>query len=148
MTMARDFRMSTARRLGNAMISRLVARGIGPKDTYLLTVGGRTTGLPRTTPVLVLTRAGERWLVAPYGVVSWVRNVRAAGKVTLRKGGTVETVGVTEVGPEEAGPVLKDYVEKVRIVRPYFDAAPGAPAADFAAEASRHPVFRIGAPAA
>jgi deazaflavin-dependent oxidoreductase (nitroreductase family) len=146
--MAREFQMTPVRRFGNGVISRLVARGIGPKDTYLLIVNGRTTGRPRTTPVLVLTRAGARWLVAPYGTVNWVRNVRAAGKVTLRKGGSVETVGVTEVAPEEAGPVLKDYVEKVKIVRPYFDAASGAPAADFAAEAARHPVFRIGDTAA
>jgi deazaflavin-dependent oxidoreductase (nitroreductase family) len=146
--MAREFRMSAARRLGNTLVSQLVARGVGPKDTYLLTVSGRSTGLPRTTPVLVLPHGGERWLVSPYGVVSWARNVRAAGKVTLRRGGSSETVGVTEVTPEEAGPVLKDYVDKVKIVRPYFDAAPGAPAADFAAEAARHPVFRIGAPAA
>lgn len=147
--MAREFRMTPMRRLANKMMSQLVARGIGPKGTYLLTVSGRTSGLPRSTPVFVLTRGDERWLVAPYGSVSWVRNARAAGKVTLRKGGGEETVGVTEVvAPEEAGPVLKDYVEKVKIVRPFFDAAPGAPAADFAAEAARHPIFRIGAPAA
>jgi deazaflavin-dependent oxidoreductase (nitroreductase family) len=144
MTMAREFRMSAVRRFGNGVMSQLVARGVGPKDTYLLTVNGRTSGVPRTTPVLVLTRAGERWLVAPYGTVNWVRNVRAAGKLTLRRGGGVETVGVTEVTPEEAGPVLKEYVDKVKLVRPYFDAAADAPAADFAAEADRHPVFRIG----
>ena len=145
--MAREFQMNTARRLGNAMISRLVTLGVGPKDTYLLTVRGRTTGLPRTTPVLVLSRAGARWLVAPYGDVAWARNARAAGKVTLRKGGSEETVGVAEASPAEAGPVLKDYVQKVKLVRPYFDVAPEAPEADFAAEASRHPVFRIGEPA-
>ena len=145
--MAREFQMTAARRLGNAMVSRLVALGIGPKDTYLLTVSGRTTGLPRTTPILMLTRAGARWLVAPFGDVAWARNARAAGKVTLRKGRSEETVGVTEATPEEAGPVLKDYVQKVKLVRPYFDVAPEAPEADFAAEASRHPVFRIGGPA-
>ncbi|HEU5161499.1 MAG TPA: nitroreductase family deazaflavin-dependent oxidoreductase [Streptosporangiaceae bacterium] len=142
--MARTFRMNAWRRTSNGMIARLVALGVGPKDMHLLTVSGRTTGLPRTTPVLVLSRAGARWLVAPYGIVDWVRNARAAGKVTLRKGGREETVAVTEVTPEEAGPVLQDYVQKVKIVRPYFDAAPGAPVEDFAAEAPRHPVFRIG----
>ncbi len=146
--MAKEFQLNTGRRIGNKMISGLVARGLAPKGTYLLTVAGRKTGLPRTTPVAVTTIEGERWLVSPYGVVDWARNARAAGKVTLRRGGSVETVGVIEVGPEEAGPVLKEYVEKIKIVRPYFDAAPGAPAEDFAAEASRHPVFRIGERAA
>src|SRR3954468_506133 len=143
--MAREFRMTPMRRFANKMMSQMVARGIGPKDTYLLTVSGRTSGLPRATPVLLLHRGYERWLAAACGSVSWVRTARASGKVTLRKGGSVETVGVTEVvAPEEAGPVLKDYVEKVKLVRPFFDAAPDASAADFAAEAARHPVFRIG----
>jgi deazaflavin-dependent oxidoreductase (nitroreductase family) len=142
--MARTYRLNAGRRLANVVISRLVARGLGPKETHLLTVVGRTSGLPRTTPVYVLTFGGERWLVSPYGLVSWVRNARAAGKVTLRRGGAVETVGITEVGPGEAAPVLKEYVGKVMIVRPYFDAKPGAPEEDFAAEASRHPVFRLG----
>lgn len=142
--MARDFRMNAGRRFGNKMLGGMVARGLGPKNIYLLTVVGRKTGLPRTTPVYVMTRDGERWLVAPYGAVDWVRNARAADKVTLRRGGSVETVGITEVGPREAGPVLKEYVEQIKIVRPYFDAAPGAAAADFAAEATRHPVFLIG----
>jgi deazaflavin-dependent oxidoreductase (nitroreductase family) len=144
MIMARDFRMNAGRRFGNKMLGGLVARGLGPKNTFLLTVIGRRTGLPRTTPVYVMTRDGERWLVAPYGAVDWVRNARAAGKVTLRRGGSVETVGVTEVGAQEAGPVLKEYVEKLKIVQPYFDASPGAAAEEFAAEASGHPVFRIG----
>lgn len=142
--MAREFRLNAGRRIGNVMIGGLVARGIGPKDTYLLTVAGRKTGLPRTTPVYVMRLGGERWLVSPYGTVNWVRNARAAGKVSLRRGGNVETVGIIEAGADEAGPVLKAYVEKLRIVRPYFDAAPGAAAADFTAEAARHPVFRIG----
>jgi deazaflavin-dependent oxidoreductase (nitroreductase family) len=128
------------------MVSAMVKHGFGPKDTYLLTVTGRKSRLPRTTPVNVLKRGTERWLVAPYGTVDWVRNARAAGQVTLRQGGRVETVGVTELGPEQAGPVLKEYVESIRIVRPYFDTAPGAPAEDFATDAAQHPVFAIGDP--
>jgi deazaflavin-dependent oxidoreductase (nitroreductase family) len=142
--MAKEYRLTAARRIGNVLMSRLLPLGLGPKNIYLLTVAGRKTGLPRTTPLYVLPYDGERWLVSPYGTMSWVRNARAAGKVTLRRGGDVETVGLTEIGPDEAGPVLKEYVEKIGIVRPYFDAAPGAPAADFTAEAPRHPVFRIG----
>jgi deazaflavin-dependent oxidoreductase (nitroreductase family) len=145
--MAREFRLTAARRFGNGLMLRMVARGLGPKGTYLLTVAGRKTGVPRTTPVYVLPYDGARWLVSPYGIMDWVRNARAAGKVTLRRGGSVETFAVAEAGAEEAGPVLKEYVEKLKIVRPYFDAAPGVPAADFAAEASRHPVFRLGDPA-
>jgi hypothetical protein len=39
--------------------------------------------------------------------------------------------------------VLKLYVERVPIVRPYFQSPPDAPLGAFEAEADRHPVFRI-----
>ena len=39
--------------------------------------------------------------------------------------------------------VPKAYVEKVKIVRPYFDSAPEAPVESFAAEAAGKPVFRL-----
>jgi hypothetical protein len=50
---------------------------------------------------------------------------------------------VREVSPEEAGPVLKDYIELARPTRPYFDATPQAPVERFVAEAGRHPVFEL-----
>jgi len=52
-------------------------------------------------------------------------------------------VQVTEVAPEEAGPVLQAYVRSVPSTRRFFTAAASAPTADFVAEAHRHPVFRI-----
>ena len=39
--------------------------------------------------------------------------------------------------------VLKFYVDQEWITRRFFDAKPGAPIADFVAEAHRHPVFRV-----
>ena len=51
---------------------------------HLLTVRGRKSGLPRTTPVNLIEYQGRRWLVAPYREVAWVRNVRAAGEVESR----------------------------------------------------------------
>jgi hypothetical protein len=85
----------------------------------------------------------HRWLVAPYGEVGWVRNARAAGEVTLRRGRRAETVAIVEVVPAEAAPVLKRYVSEVPITRPYFDVTPASDLAAFAAEAARHPVFRL-----
>jgi hypothetical protein len=45
----RDFRMSGADRVGNAVFSLLARAGVGP--AHLLTTRGRKTGGPRTTPV-------------------------------------------------------------------------------------------------
>jgi deazaflavin-dependent oxidoreductase (nitroreductase family) len=125
------------------LVRGLLAVGLGPPRTYLLTVRGRTSGRPYSTPVTLVEDGGRRWVVAPYGPVGWVRNARAAGQVTLARGRRAETVRVTEVAATEAGPVLKRYAGQVPITRPFFDARHDAPVEAFAAEAARHPVFRI-----
>lgn len=96
-----------------------------------------------STPVTLVEERGLRWLVAPYGEVAWVRNARAAGEIILSRGRRAETVTVFELPPEEAAPVLKSYISRVPITRPYFDVTPASDLAAFAAEAPRHPVFRI-----
>ncbi len=109
---------------------------------YLLSVPGRRSGRTYTTPVIIVEN-GERFLVAPYGEVGWVRNARAAGRVTLARGRHRETVGLRQVGPEESAPVLRTYLSRVRVVRPFFDISPDSPLDAFASEAARHPVFLI-----
>ena len=52
---------------------------------------------------------------------------------------------VDEVGPEEAAPVLREYLRHTAIVKPYFDATADSPLEAFADEAARHPVFRVSA---
>ncbi|HEX5529276.1 MAG TPA: nitroreductase family deazaflavin-dependent oxidoreductase [Methylomirabilota bacterium] len=122
----------------------LLKLGLMPGPTYLLTVPGRRTGRPLSTPVTLVEEGAERWLVAPYGDVAWVRNVRAAGQVTLSRGRHTETVPIRELGAAGAAPVLQRYVTRVPITRPYFDASPDSPLAVFEAEAPRHPVFALG----
>ena len=123
---------------------RLLLRlGSGPGGTYLLTVPGHRSGALRSTPVTLVEEGGRRWLVAPYGDVAWVRNVRAAGKATLSRGGHTDEIALREVGTDEAAPVLKLYVTRVPITRPYFDVRPGSDLDAFRAEAPRHPVFAI-----
>jgi hypothetical protein len=93
--------------------------------------------------VTLVEENGERWLVAPYGEVGWVRNARAARRVTLVRARRSETVGIVELAAEEAAPVLKNYLTRYPVVRPFFDVTPKSSLRDFVAEASRHPVFRI-----
>ena len=141
--MAAQFQRGLARRSANALVSSLLRLGLGPARTYLLTVAGRRSGAPRTTPVTLVEEGGQRWLVAPYGEVAWVRNLRAAGKATLSRGGQTDPIRVREIANDEAAPVLKLYVMRVPITRPYFDAKPDSDLAAFRAEASQHPVFAI-----
>jgi hypothetical protein len=91
----------------------------------------------------VIEVAGERWLVAGYGPVSWVRNARAAGKVTLSRAGRSETFAIEEAHPQAAIPVLRAYIGKIKVTRPYFDANSRSPDDAIAAELSRHAVFRL-----
>ena len=142
--MAATYRLSPARRAANRLVRLLLALGLMPGPTYLLTVPGRRTGRPLSTPVTLVEEGGDRWLVAPYGEVAWVRNVRAAGRITLTRGRHAETVPIHELGAADAAPVLQRYVTRVPITRPYFDATPDSPPAAFIAEAPRHPVFYLG----
>ncbi|MEV4314915.1 nitroreductase family deazaflavin-dependent oxidoreductase [Actinocrispum sp. NPDC049592] len=144
--MARKYEYGTLRKAGNAAISALLRAGVAPRSYVLLTVRGRRTGRPHTTPVRLLNFDGGEWLVAPYGDVAWVRNARAAGEVQLRHGRRVRTVSVFESDAAQSGPVLKEYARKEPVTRPYFDAKPGDPVDAFTAEAARHPVFQVAEP--
>ena len=141
--MAFQYQRGLARRAVNRLVRGLLRVGLGPRETYLLTVAGRRSGEPRSTPVTLVEEGGRRWLVAPYGEVAWVRNLRAAGRATLSRGGRTNAIAVREISAEEAAPVLKMYVTRVPITRPYFDVRPESDLSAFRAEAPRHPVFAI-----
>ena len=141
--MPKTYHLGPARRAVNAVMSAFVRAGLGPRRTHLLTVTGRTTGRRYTTPVSLVERDGERWLVAPYGEVSWVRNARAAGVVIVRRGRRVERLAVGEVHADVAGPVLREYVRRESVVRPFVGPGPDDPVEAFVAIAPQHPVFAL-----
>ena len=138
----REFHPGRARRVVDSIMARFIRAGVVP-DSYILTVTGRTSGQPRTNPVTVPEHDGRRWLVSPYGEVSWVRNVRVDPRVTLTRRGTTHRFTVREATAAEAGPVLKEYLRVASATRPYFAARQDSPVADFVAEADRHPVFEL-----
>jgi deazaflavin-dependent oxidoreductase (nitroreductase family) len=135
--LVRELRMSRLDRVGDTIVSALARVGIGP--FHLLTTRGRKTGRLYTNPVTLVEQDGRRWLVAPYGAVSWVHNARAAGRVTLRRAGDTRDYAIREVRPDEAGPILKRYIGIASATRPYFQAGKDSPVDDFVAEAHRHP---------
>jgi deazaflavin-dependent oxidoreductase (nitroreductase family) len=139
---ARQYRPGRGRHVENAIMSALVRAGLVPRS-YLLTTRGRKTGLPRTNPVVPVDYDGRRWLVAPYGPVSWVHNARATGRVTLTRGRDTRDYIIREIPPGQAASVLKRYVRLAWSARPYFQATKDSPVEDFAAEADRHPVFEL-----
>lgn len=128
-------------RAGNLFVSVLARAGVGP--IHLLTTRGAKSGRPHTVPVVPIDHDGKRWLVAPYGAVAWVHNVRASGRVRLRYGRTTREYTTREAPAEEAGPVLERYLAVATKTRAQFEATPGSPVEDFIAEAGRHPVFEL-----
>jgi deazaflavin-dependent oxidoreductase (nitroreductase family) len=125
------------------LIAPLARLGVAGKRTHVLTVRGRKTGRRHSTPVQLVFLDGQRWLVAPYGERQWVKNARAAGEVEVTRALRTERCRIEEVDPQTAAPVLREYLRKTPIVKAYFDATKDAPVEEFAAEADRHPVFRL-----
>ncbi|HEU0115997.1 MAG TPA: nitroreductase/quinone reductase family protein, partial [Thermomicrobiales bacterium] len=73
--MAKTYRVGPFVRIANAFMTTLLRRGVEAGGNVLLTVPGRKSGEPRTTPVTILTWRGERYLQSPFGEVNWVRNL-------------------------------------------------------------------------
>ncbi|OBK14791.1 nitroreductase family deazaflavin-dependent oxidoreductase [Mycobacterium asiaticum] len=85
----------------------------GGESPVVLTVPGRKSGKPRSTPITPMNFEGERYVVGGFPGADWVRNVRAAGEVTLRRGRTAEAVRMVELSPEDAKPVLRAFPDEV-----------------------------------
>ncbi len=139
----RTYRLNPVQRCANAFFATLTRCGLGARYRHLLTVVGRRSGLPRTTPVDVMTHDGSLWLVAPYGEVNWVRNLTASGVCDLRRGRRTASYRAVAVEPSVAVPVIRDYIEQVRVTRAYWGVAADAPDEEIEREARRHPVFRL-----
>jgi deazaflavin-dependent oxidoreductase (nitroreductase family) len=135
---------SAVERLFSQAFALLLRFGIGLRHNYLLEVRGRKTGRVYSTPVDVLDYGGRRFLVCGRGQSQWVRNAQAADRVTLAKGGKRMEFTLRALPDAEKGPIIKAYAERFKLtVQRYFPVAVDSPVADFAAIASRYPVFEL-----
>ena len=92
----------------NRISRRLIAFGVPMGPNVLITVRGRKSGVPRTTPVTLIQNAGRQGLISPFGEVNWVHNLRAAGHATLTAGRWKEEVTATELSYTEAVEFIRD----------------------------------------
>src|SRR5258706_10705364 len=142
--MTKTYRVTFLVRLGNLLATTMARMGLKMGPIQLLTVRGRTSGEPRMTPVAVVEQNGKRYLVAPYGAVNWVRNLRAAGEASLTLGRHSEAIRAMELTPKEAAPILKNTIGGGgSFTRDYFNVTSESSLQDFEREAVRHPVFLI-----
>ena len=156
--MAKPYRVTAYVRFSNAINAFLVRLGIPMGSTSLLTVRGRTSGKPIQTPVSIFVQDQKRYLIAPYGVVNWVRNLRAAkGVAALTHGRHTEQIQALELSPESAAPVFREAVRTgppgipavfVRMyirftLSRYLNVAVNASLEEFEREALAHPVYLV-----
>jgi len=134
------------------IIKGLLRAGFPMGPMLLLTVRGRKSGEPRTTPVDRFESNGRSFLVSTHRQESsnWVRNLRAAGEGVLSRGRNRQPIAVVELTPEDAGPVLRDVLGprlaaplRGFVLRRTFSVPPHAPLAAFVDAARSHPVFEI-----
>jgi len=118
----------------------LLRRGLRMGSQHLLTVPGRRTGQPRSTPISIATVDGERYIVAAFEDAAWVGNVRAAGAGTLTRGGRREAVTLTEVPVAERDAILRAFLAQVPGGVRFFG---GRTPDEVAADAARYPAFRV-----
>jgi deazaflavin-dependent oxidoreductase (nitroreductase family) len=92
---------------------RLLAARVPLGFNGLITIRGRTSGQPRSTPVAIIEVSGRRWVWAPWGEVHWVRNLRAAGGATITVRGRNEEVRATELDLTERVGFFRDVLGPV-----------------------------------
>jgi deazaflavin-dependent oxidoreductase (nitroreductase family) len=117
--------MSEAKRLprwfrfANRAVSIVSHMGFTVGPVCVLTVQGRRTGKPRSTPVSPLDVGGRRFVVAGLPNSDWARNVRAAGHGRLSRGKRSQSVTLLEV---------TDSTLKERVLRAYPQEVPNGAA--------------------
>jgi deazaflavin-dependent oxidoreductase (nitroreductase family) len=139
----RDWRPTRVGRWINRLAARWSALGLSAKDA-VLEVRGRTSGQPRSTPVVIATVEGKRYLVSMLGPGSdWVKNVEAARGDAVLCQGRRRPVHLVGVPPAERAPILSEYVRVATSGRHHLPVAVGAPLSEFQAIVDRYPVYRI-----
>ena len=163
MTNSRDARERLAGPLFRGiapLLQLLLRRGLPAGPNVLLTVRGRRTGRPHSTPVAMWELGDRRFVQASFGEVNWVRNLRASGEAVIRRGRRSLAVSATELAPADAGRLMHDALagfRRRRSLRILLGPTVRPPVAilhryrlrvderlkDYIAEARRHPLFEL-----
>jgi deazaflavin-dependent oxidoreductase (nitroreductase family) len=156
--MAKQYRVNAFVRINNLIISSLLHLGISMGSFALLTVRGRKSGKPIETPIAIFVHEGKSYLIASYGIVNWVRNLRAAGgAATITGSRRTEKIHAIELPPEVAAPIFREAVLSgppgipaviIRMYRslfvlPYLNVTVESTFEEFEREVLTHPVFLL-----
>jgi len=150
--MAKTSQIPFYTRLGNVLTLTLLRAGVklvgpfiffGNYRMYLLTVRGRKSGQPRTVALAIIERNGKRYVGSPYGIVDWVRNLRAAGEAVLTRGRRSETVNARELPKGEAALVLQEEIKGGNPFGHFYGVTADSSLEEFERAVLIHPVFLL-----
>jgi len=156
--MAKQYRVNAFVRINNSIVSSLLRLGVKIGSFALLTVRGRKSGKPIETPIAIFVQGGKSYLITPYGIVNWVRNLRAAGgEATITRNRRTEKIRAVELPPEAAAPIFREAVRSgppripavlIRVYRslfvlPYLNVTVDSSLEEFEREVLTHPVFLL-----
>lgn len=99
----------------NRLMKAVQKLGIPTGPAMVLTVPGRRSGQPRSTPMTPFDYRGGLYVVAGYPGADWAANARAAGTGTLARGRRRRQVRVVELTADDARPVLREFPAKVPV---------------------------------
>jgi deazaflavin-dependent oxidoreductase (nitroreductase family) len=128
------------------LVMRLGLPISGKEGPVVLTVPGRNTGRPRSTPITPMYVDGTRYVVAGFPGADWEQNARAAATATLTTGRTSEPVRMVELTADEARPLLRQFPTLVPTGVSFMKRSglvTEGTAAEFEALAGRCAVFRF-----
>jgi deazaflavin-dependent oxidoreductase (nitroreductase family) len=93
----------------NKLMMAVQKLGLPTGPAMVLTVPGRRSGQPRSTPMTPFEFQGGLYVVAGYPGADWAANARAAGSGTLARGRRARQVRIVELTADEARPVLRAF---------------------------------------
>jgi deazaflavin-dependent oxidoreductase (nitroreductase family) len=134
----------------NPLMKSFLHLGIPAGPMTLLTVCGRKTGKPHTTPVGLFKIGDHRYIFDTFGNADWVRNLRASGEAKIGRGLRRKHVIATPLGREDTSLVLREilapYVTsriKSSFLKMGYSLTKGSTMADYDREAKKHSGFEL-----
>ena len=93
----------------NKVLMAAMGTGLMKDGPLVLTVTGRKSGQPRSTPITPFEVDGKRYVVGGFPGADWVRNAQANPDAVLVRGKVREPVRMVELTAEQSRPLLRQF---------------------------------------
>jgi len=93
----------------NKVLMVAMKTGLMKDGPLVLTVTGRKSGQPRSTPITPFEVDGQRYVVGGFPGADWVRNAQANPDAVLVRGKVREPVRMAELSADQARPLLRQF---------------------------------------